>query len=77
MPQLEQVKTARELYHAGGTPSINDLKAIMRMKLNNNNPVTTKDFEIAEKMLGPDVGSLHGITASPPKLVHLVMKFLQ
>ena len=58
--QFERAKRARDLYHALGTPSINDFKAILRMNSINNNPVTTDDIKIAEKIFGPDIGALKG-----------------
>ena len=60
--QFERAKKARELYHAIGTPSVQDLKAVLRMNLISNNPVTTEDIEMAERIFGPDIGSLKGKT---------------
>jgi hypothetical protein len=37
--QFERAKKARDLYHAIGTPSVNDFKAILRMNMISNNPV--------------------------------------
>ena len=60
--QFERAKRARDLFHALGMPSIHDFKAIIRMNMINNNPVTTDDIKIAEKIFGPDVGTLKGKT---------------
>ena len=60
--QFQRAKRARDLFHALGTPSINDFKAIIRMNTINNNPVTTDDIKIAEKLFGPDIGTLKGKT---------------
>ena len=60
--QFIRAKKARELYHAIGTPSISDFKAIIRINAIKNNPVTIKDVEIAEKIFGPDIGSIKGKT---------------
>ena len=60
--QFQRAKRARDLFHALGTPSINDFKAIIRMNTINNNPVTTDDIKIAEKIFGPDIGTLKGKT---------------
>jgi hypothetical protein len=60
--QFERAKKARELYHALGTPSISDFKAIIRMNAIKNNPITLEDIKIAENIFGPDVGSLKGKT---------------
>ena len=59
---FERAKQARDLFHALGTPSINDFKAIICMNTTHNNPVTTDDIKIAEKIFGPDVGTLRGKT---------------
>jgi hypothetical protein len=40
------------LYHALETPFIPDLKAVSQMNLIANNPITTSDIDIAEKILG-------------------------
>jgi hypothetical protein len=60
--QFERAKLARDLYHSLGTPSINDFKAMLRMNVINNNPVTTDDIKIAKKIFGPDIGALKGKT---------------
>jgi hypothetical protein len=60
--QFQQAKRAQELYHALGTPSLSDFKAVLRMNLINNNPITTKDIELAEKIFGQDIGSSKGKT---------------
>ena len=52
MPQqFEKAKRARDLYHALGTPSINDFKAIITLNAIWNNPVTVEDINLAEKIL--------------------------
>ena len=63
--QFEQAKRARELLYSLGYPSINDMKAIIRMNAIKNNPVTTEDVDIAEKIFGPDVATLKGKTTCP------------
>jgi hypothetical protein len=60
--QFERAKRARELYHAIGTPSLNDFKSIIRMNIIGNNPVTTEDINIAEQIFGSDIGALKGKT---------------
>ncbi len=47
-------------YFILGYPSVNDMKAITKMNAIKNNPVTTEDFNIAEKIFGPDVTTLKG-----------------
>ena len=56
--QFDRAKRARDLYHALGTPSINDFKAMLRMNTITNNPVTTEDINIAEKIFGIDIGRM-------------------
>jgi hypothetical protein len=58
--QFDRAKQARDLYHALGTPSINDFKAMMRMNSITKNPITTEDIQIAEKIFGGDIGSIKG-----------------
>ena len=60
--QFDKAKRARDLYHALGTPSIKDFKAMLRMNTITNNPVTTEDIIVAEKIFGPDIGALKGKT---------------
>ena len=60
--QFEKAKRARDLYHVLGTPSTHDFKAILRMNIITNNPVTTKDIKIAQQIFGQDIGSLKGKT---------------
>jgi hypothetical protein len=58
--QQAAVKKVRQLHHALGTPSLGDLKAMIRMNLIRNNTVTTKDVNLAERVYGPDVGTRKG-----------------
>ena len=47
--QFEHAKKARNIKHALGHPSIPDMKAIIRMIMITNNPITTKDIDLTEK----------------------------
>jgi hypothetical protein len=60
--QFERAKRARKLLYSLGYPSINDTKAIIWMNAIKNNPVTTEDVNIADKIFGPDVAALKGKT---------------
>jgi hypothetical protein len=60
--QIERARRARELYHALGTPSPADFKAISRMNLITNNPITQEDIAMAEQVFGTDISSLKGKT---------------
>jgi hypothetical protein len=60
--QLARAQRARKLYYALGTPSIDDLKAIIRMNMIRNNEVTTDDVNLAMKVYGPDVAGIKGRT---------------
>ena len=62
LQQFEKAKRARDLYHALGTPSINDFKAMITINAIRNNPVTVEDINLAEKIFGPDIRSLKGKT---------------
>jgi len=60
--QFEREKKACTLYHALGYPSIPDIKAIIRMNMITNNPITIKDVNLAERIFGPDIGTIKGKT---------------
>ena len=81
--QVEQAKLARKIYHAIGTPSVKDFKAIVLTNAIRNLPITAKDIDLAEKIFGPDIGALKGKTTRckptpvvddriqiPPTLIH-------
>jgi hypothetical protein len=58
--QRTRAYKARALYEAMGTPTVEDLKAMIRINLIHNNKVTTKDVNLAVKAFGPDVGNIKG-----------------
>ena len=58
--QFQQAKQACELLYSLRYLSINDMKAIIWMNAIKNNPVTTEDDDIAEKIFGPDIATLKG-----------------
>ena len=58
--QFERAKTARELYHIVGTPTVENFKNLLKMNAIRNCPVTSEDVTIAEKIFGPDMSSLKG-----------------
>ena len=60
--QFEHAQQARRLLYSLGYPSINDLKAIIQMNAIKNNPVTTEDVDIAQKIFGPNIATLKGKT---------------
>jgi hypothetical protein len=45
------------MYHALGTPLVHDFKTIIQMNASTNNPLTTQEVEMAEKIFGPDINS--------------------
>jgi hypothetical protein len=45
-----------------GTPTVDDLKAMIHMNLIKNNVVTADDVKLATKAYGPDVGNIKGKT---------------
>jgi hypothetical protein len=60
--QVERAKAAQQLYHALGTPSTKDFKAIITMNAIRNLPITIEDVNLAEKIFRPDIGALKGKT---------------
>jgi hypothetical protein len=58
--QFEHVKEARRLYHIVGTPTVSNLKSLLRMNAIQNCPVTVEDVNILEKIFEPDMSSLKG-----------------
>jgi hypothetical protein len=50
--QQERAKRARELLEVMGIPTVDDLKAMIRMNLIKNNVVTTEDVNLAMKAYG-------------------------
>ncbi len=57
-------------------PLINDMKAIIWMNTIKNNPVTTEDINITEKMFRPDISFLKGKTTCC-KLVPVVKHYIE
>jgi hypothetical protein len=60
--QQEQAKKARELLEVMGIPTVDNLKAMIRMNLIKNNVVTTEDVNLATKAYGPDISGIQGKT---------------
>ena len=60
--EIKKAKMARELLATLGTPSIQDMKTILSMNAIANVPVTTSDVDLAERIFGPDLGTLKGKT---------------
>ena len=79
--QIEKAKQARALYHALGTPTIKDFKAILRMNAIKNCPITLEDIDVAEFIYGKDIGAIKGKTVRqkphPHLQSHLVNKILK
>ena len=68
--EREDAKRARTLYTVLGRPSTANFKHILRQNLIKNCPVTIKHVDIAEKIYGPDIGTLKGKSTRPrPKPV--------
>ncbi|KAI2501816.1 Reverse transcriptase (RNA-dependent DNA polymerase) [Fragilaria crotonensis] len=73
---FKRARRARDLYHALGTPSINDFKAMLQMNILTNNPVTTDDIKIAKKIFGPDIGAFKG-KGTQRKLAPVVNDYIE
>ena len=55
--QFKKAKKARELYHTFGPPPIQDVKSIIKINAIASSPVTTDNINIAEQILGANIGS--------------------
>ena len=60
--EVARAKKARNLLAALGFPTVADLKTAIAMNAIADLPVTTNDVVLAEKIFGPDLGSLKGKT---------------
>jgi hypothetical protein len=60
--QQGRARKARALYHAMGTPTLDDLIAMIRMNLIKNNEVTTEDVNLATRLYGEDIGTIKAKT---------------
>ena len=58
--QFERAKKARALYHIIGTPTVENFKALLKMNVIKNCPVTSEDVTMAERIFGPDISNLKG-----------------
>jgi hypothetical protein len=58
--QFEDAKRARKLYHTLGCPTVVNFKHILRQNLIKNCPITIDDIVNAERIFGPDIGTLKG-----------------
>ena len=60
--EIKNAKKARDLLAAVGFPTIADLKTAIATNAIANLKVTTRDVDLAEKIFGPDLGTLKGKT---------------
>jgi len=60
--QQKRATLARELYESMGTPTVDDLKAMIRMNLMKNDVVTTAEVNLGMKAYGPDIWGIKGKT---------------
>jgi hypothetical protein len=60
--QQEQAERARGLLEVMGIPTVDNLKAMIRMNLIKNNVVTTEDVNLATKAYGLDISGIKGKT---------------
>ena len=56
--EIKRAKLARDLIAALGSPSVAGLKAAIAMNAIADLPVCTDDVNIAEKIFGPDLGTI-------------------
>ena len=60
--EIKRAKLARALIASLGSPSVADLKAAIAMNAIADLPVKTSDVDLAEKIFGPDLGTIKGKT---------------
>jgi len=60
--EIKRAKAAREFYHKIGTPTLENVKRLMRANSIGNNPVTEQDMVVAEDIFGEDLSCLKGKT---------------
>ena len=60
--QIADAASARKLYHILGCSSVENFKYILKANMIKNCPVTSTDVDVAEKIYGPDMGTLKGKT---------------
>ena len=58
--QFDSAKVARAFYHIAGCPTLTNFKHIIRQNIFKNCPVTVADVDVAERIFGPDLGTLKG-----------------
>ena len=63
--QVKQAQKARRLYHRLLAPTMDDMKMIVCQNLFKNCHVTTKDFNLDNIMLGPDISTSKGQSTCP------------
>jgi len=64
--QFEKEKQAWHLHHIMGKPTIENLKALIKMIAIKDFPVQMEDVDIAIKIFGPDIGTLKGKSIRHP-----------
>ena len=64
--QFDAATAARAFYHTVGCPTLENLKFILQQNTFKNCPVTPADVDIAERIFGPDLGSLKGKSTQQP-----------
>jgi hypothetical protein len=67
--QQKRAKQARELYEAMGTPTVDNLKVMIRMNLIKNNVVTTDNVNLATRAYGPDVSGIKDKTTRTKPMI--------
>ena len=60
--EVARATLARKVYSMIGRPSPKDFRNMVRSNLIRNCPLTVADIDIADKLFGPDIGSLCGKT---------------
>ena len=68
--QIAGAKAARDLYRHFQCPGYEAFKALLKMNVIQDCPVTIQDADNAQKIFGPDVGLLKGESRRPKQAAH-------
>ena len=70
--KIKKAEAARQMLHALGVPTTDELKRLISTNQIKNSKVTCEDIDLAEKILGPDIATIKGKTTrkNTSKVLH-------